>query len=61
MDSAPIDPQKQIEEIQKAYEEFQTGMKEVERELRDLVARTIAKIDAKKAQQVLDTIKSLKS
>ncbi|GEM_PF-5302337 len=58
MDSTLNDPQKQIEDVQKAYDEFQRGMKDVERELRDLVARTIGKIDASKAQHILEKIKS---
>lgn len=46
-------------DIEQAYAEFETGLKVIRKELRDLVVRTIAAIDDKQVQKILQKIKVL--
>lgn len=46
-------------EIQAAYTEFKAGLKEIQKELRELVVRTIQTIDQKQATKILNRIKNL--
>lgn len=44
------------EEIQKAYQEFETGMTEIRANLRTLVEQTIKKVDIAKAEEILKSL-----
>lgn len=46
-------------EIQAAYEEFEAGLKEIRKDLRALVERTIKDIDTKQTAKILKRITEL--
>lgn len=52
------DEQKRLEEIKRAYDEFEAGLAAIHQEMRSLISRTITKIDQKQAQKILERIQS---
>ena len=52
----PKDPAKQIAEMQKRYAALQTEVAALRREMRDLTARALGKLDHVQADEILKSI-----